>query len=225
MYYRLMDPLEAYVVTMFHARDVRGGLGCRDIFQAYFYYLYQFYPELAYRFLDIVPEYGTWGDLFKLCYISPHIMWRVAELVDAQLCADEEAVLEGRTPSLMAKWAPRENKKHGWIAKNFAIYISRNHHPSTHRNTCYRRRMAALNRALGTVEVLECERRWAEVEPKAVPSRARHIKRAAYMRHECGEKFTEFFQEQTTRAWAVDPCRYVPVMDILQQYREMPYVA
>jgi len=225
MYYMLMDPLEAYVVKMFQLRDVRGGLGRRDIFHGLFCYLYQFYPELAYRFLDIVPEYGTWGDLFNLCYISPHIMWRVAEIVDAQLHVDEEAVLEGRTPSLMGKWAPRENKKHGWIAKNLAAYISRNHPPSTHQNMCYRRRMAALNRVLGTVEVLECERRWSEVEPTAVPSKARHIKRNAYMRHECGEKFTEFFQEHTTRTWVSDPCRYVPVVDILQQYREMSNMA
>jgi hypothetical protein len=213
-----MDPLEAYAVYMFQVRDVRGGGGQRDTFYYLFSTLYQMYPGLAYRFLDIVPEYGTWGDLFKLCYISPYIMCRVAELVEAQLLQDEEAVSEGRTPSLMAKWAPRENKKHGWIAANLAAYISRGCPPTTHQNACYRRRMAALNRALGTVEVLECERRWGEVEPKSVPSRARHIKRDAYMRHECGEKFVEFFQGQTTRTWAPDPHRYTPVVDILHQF-------
>jgi hypothetical protein len=216
--YIVMYPLEAYVLMMFQNRDVRGGLGRRDVFYQQFYSLYQFYPGLAYIFLDIVPEYGTWGDVFRLCYISPYIMWRVSELVEAQLIADEEAVLEGRTPSLMAKWAPRENKAHGWIAKNLASYILRNQSPTTHQNASYRRRMAALNRALGTVEILECGRRWSEVEPKAVPSKARHIKRAAYMRHECGEKFTTFFQNQTTRSWVPDPHRYAPVLDILQQF-------
>jgi hypothetical protein len=217
-----MDPLEAYVVSMFQVRDVRGGLGRRDAFHYLFSYLYQYYPGLTYRLLDIVAEYGTWGDLFKLCYISPQIMQRVAEIVEVQLIADEEAVLEGRTPSLMAKWAPRENKAHGWIAKNLAAYISRASPPTTYQNVCYRRRMAALNRALATVEVLECARRWAEVEPKAVPSRARQIKGDAYMRHECKERFAAFYATQTTRLWALDPHRYTPVLDILQQYRELP---
>jgi len=214
----IMDPLEAYVVSMFQVRDVRGGEGRRDVFEYLFYQLYQYYPGLAYRLLDVVPEYGTWGDLFKLCYISPQIMGRVAELVEAQLITDEAAVYEGVTPSLMAKWAPRENKAHGWIAKNLAAYISRNVSPTTHNNASYRRRMAALNRALGTVEVLECERKWAEVKPEAVPSKARHIKRDAYMRHECGEKFAEFFREYTTRTWTPDPYRYAPVVDILLQF-------
>lgn len=214
----VMEPLEVYVLTMFQARDVRGGLGRRDVFYQMFYSLYQLHPDLSYRYLDIVPEYGTWGDLFKLCYISPHIMSRVLELVEAQLLADEEAVSEGRTPSLMAKWAPRENKAHGWIAKNLAAYLSRGSSQTTHHNACYRRRMAALNRALGTVEVLECGRRWSEIEPKAVPSKARHIKRLAYMRHHCSEKFTQFFQEQATRPWTPDPHRYTAVLDILQQY-------
>ena len=214
-----MDPLEVYVVRMFQTRDVRGGLGDRDSFYSLFHYLYQVYPGLAYRYLDIIPEYGTWKDVFMLSYISPMIMQRVAELVEAQLLEDEAAVLEGRTPSLMAKWAPRENKAHGWIAKNLAAYLSRAAPPTTHQNVSYRRRMASLNRALGTVEVLECERRWMDVEPKAVPSKARRIKGRAYMRHECREKFIAA-QGQATRTWASDPHRYTAVLDVLQQYYE-----
>jgi hypothetical protein len=204
---------------MFQARDVRGGAGNKDIFFHMYYFLCQLYPLLAYSLLRVVPEYGTWGDVFKIATMSPLMMAGVMELFEKQLLEDEQAVTEGRTPSLMAKWAPRENKSGAWVAKQLIAYIGRGSPPTTHLNAMYRRRLAALNHALGTVEVLECAGRWAELQPTAVPSRARRIKSAAYLRHECGDRFAAFYDAQATRTWAQDPHRYTPILDILEQNR------
>lgn len=183
------------IVMMFHARDIRGGKGERDLFQAMFEQLHTCHRELAEMLLELVPEYGSWFDVFNQAHTYTDFEECVFKLMDAQLKRDEKAVAEdasGARISLMAKWAPREGKKMWRLAKNYVCWAAKQAAAaagtpekkipkfSTLMST-YRRRLAALNAHLKTVETFECAGQWDKIEPRRVPARARRIKSAAYL--------------------------------------------
>lgn len=176
--------LEDAVLLAFQTRDVRGGKGERAVFQTLFQNLYTHHPSLATSLVDLVPEYGCWGDLITMSVQTPKLRDAALNVMEAQIYKDEAAVQLGKLAevSLVAKWAPREGNKHsvlaGELAKRMAhgLYLG----PGETRRT-YRQRVAALNRVIQTTEVLECANRWDEIDPRRVPARARTIKLAAYL--------------------------------------------
>ncbi len=175
------------VVMAFQARDVRGGKGERKLFRDLFAGLHAERPELALALLDLVPEYGSWDDLFHLAAEVPVLRAAIFTVAEKQLTADEAAVAEGEgTPSisLLAKWAPREGKQFSALATAFARFLARSAPAPLKQSQLmagYRKRLAPLNRYLQTVEVKECAQQWGSIDPKRVPARAREIKKAAYL--------------------------------------------
>ena len=197
------------VVMAFHARDVRGGKGERDLFRAMLRGVHEAKPSLAEALLDLVPEYGSWDDMFKLADDAPPLKPAVFAIAKAQLLADEAKLVSAADTSisLLAKWAPREGKEGAALAREFAHYLYGrdrlgNAEPlsASARGSCdkivkhsaamadYRRRLSKLNAHIKTVETFECARRWDEIEPARVPARARELKKAAYLNEKLGRK-------------------------------------
>jgi hypothetical protein len=176
------------IVMAFHARDVRGGKGERRIFYEMLRAVHEVNPSLAESVLSLVPEYGSWGDIFTLATKIPGLKKAVLNEAGMQLTVDEIKVdLSGNAPiSLVAKWAPREGKGGDVLARDFAHHLFSTPTPGKgvkHSSimTAYRKRLAKLNAYLKTVETYECAGRWDEIEPKRVPARARELKKAAYL--------------------------------------------
>lgn len=208
------------VVMAFQARDIRGGKGERQLFYDMMQAVHEAKPGLAASLLSLVPEYGSWGDMFTLAEKVEGLRPAVLKEAKTQLEADE-ALLQnslGASISLLAKWAPREGKAGSALAREFANLLCTDAKGAKkHSGTMasYRKRLAALNRHLKTVETYECAGRWDEIEPARVPARAREIKKAAYLneklhggrrgtdpelrkphdakRMDCREHFQEFF--------------------------------
>ena len=183
-------------VLPFQIRDIRGGKGERAIFETLFSALAIRHADLAGALLSLVPEYGTWGDLFTLYDRCPTLQLAIFNIVALQLEKDEDALATGDVASisLLAKWAPREGNRRDKMAGAFAKYLWIKPKARTFAASplaSYRKRMSALNRAIKTVEVLECANRWDEIEPKRVPGRARENKRAAYLNEKLGKKGDE----------------------------------
>jgi hypothetical protein len=182
----------------FHARDVRGGKGERDLFRAMLRGIHEAKPSLVEAVLDLVPEYGSWDDMFKIAADAPALRPAAFAAAKAQLLADEAklatAATEATDPtvsiSLLAKWAPREGKEGAALARDFAHYLFGAGSPLKHSAAmaAYRRRLSKLNAHLKTVETFECARRWDEIEPARVPARARELKKAAYLNELLGRK-------------------------------------
>jgi hypothetical protein len=193
-------------VMLFQTRDIRGGKGERALFHILFQSLLTRYPTLAESLLSLIPEYGSWKDVFVLFRTAPTLSQAIFRLVLKQLETDEAAAANGEPISLMAKWAPRERKAGEAEARRLARMIE----PTGNACARYRKRMANLNRILQTVETYECADRWDEIVPKHVPARARELKMAAYLnersrkdhtlrkpsdekRMACREHFRDFF--------------------------------
>lgn len=213
------------VTMMFLARDVRGGKGEREVFYTLFRALFHWNKELARAVMSLIPEYGCWRDVFYLSHQYSHMRDHLLNLAAKQFLKDEEELAKASEEykpklSLVAKWAPREGKHYGGIAKEFARRIIMYTEDTTKMKhsqimCIYRNRLSRLNKYLKTVEVLECANRWDEIEPAHVPGRARELKKKAYFnelvkskpgfpqqtlryptnekRMACRKKFQEFF--------------------------------
>lgn len=201
------------VLLAFQSRDIRGGKGERAVFQTLFQNIVRHHPMLAENLVDLVPEYGSWRDVFTLATQTPILRDTIFKVVTDQLRKDEATAVATRvTPStreatsiasltapvensastsLLAKWAPREGNSQDLLAKALAAYIwakDPDGRTGNGANASYRKRLAALNRFIQTTEVYECSNRWDEIDPKRVPARAREIKMAAYLNEKVQSK-------------------------------------
>ncbi len=170
---------DAYVMA-FHTRNVRGGKGERMLFHKLLTDLWFHRPDLTRAVVPLVPEYGTWKDLFVLAEGAPEEFRElVLNLTAKQLYADAE-VEEGKSISLCAKWAPREDKR-----RDLAVALAAKMFPHISsypkRLRAYRKLVSALNKRLATVETMMCDGRWADIKPAAVPGRAGKIYAKAFL--------------------------------------------
>jgi hypothetical protein len=204
---------------LFQNRDVRGGKGERASTALMWEYMLEHHKEDALKMLTLLPEYGSWRDLFHLTTCVPAVVPVVLDLVEKQLAKDLDDAAQGKPISLLAKWIPREDRQSDLaklIAKRLFPYEVR---PSSRMKT-YRQKISALNRALKTTEIAMCSHDWASIEPARVPGRCLqkhmkallnepgnkknmvHVRRANNLRHpededrmECRAHFQQFFKD------------------------------
>ena len=231
-HYPLKMPTEDEVVRAFQGRDVRRN-GQRDPFYAFM----AANPEIAHYLLPLVPEYGSWDDMFTLASQQPHLKRAIFQLAARQIVTDEMNL--GKKPlSQIGKWAPREGKAFGHLAKEFARYLVRPVAPNVNHSqimASYRKRMARLNAALKTVEVYECAGRWDEIDPSSVPVSAFNTKLAAYLnedynlelrepenvkRMKCRENFLNFLHKEKPAAKKIPADRYDLVREVYREWEQ-----
>ncbi len=178
-----LEALEDAFVMAFHTRNVRGGKGERALFHDMLKTLWSRKQGVTEDVLRLVPEYGTWKDLFELavpsCNGPVNFRRHVIDLAVTQLLADE-ATEEGKSISLCAKWAPREDK-HGDLASMMAAALFPGVCSYPGRMKCYRKLVAGLNKRLATVETLMCGDAWADIKPGSVPGRAGKVYAKAFL--------------------------------------------
>lgn len=173
-----LDLVDAFVMA-FHSRNVRGGKGERDIFQALYTGLLAAHPALALDLLDLVPHYGSWRDLFDML-LSDSVRDRIFEIVRTQLKVDQEAAA-GSSISLLAKWMPREGSAKDALAKRLAAHLFPEAVAVGSARKQYRQLIAGLNRRLDTVETHMCAGDWATIKPAGVPGRAGKLYARAFL--------------------------------------------
>jgi len=115
----LAESVDDTVVLAFQTRDIRGGKGERELFRQLMRIILKARPELSHLITDLltegckrpvadllklIPEYGRWDDVWSLVGISPAVDAAIDETVLEQFHLDQES----QSPSLLAKWLPRE---------------------------------------------------------------------------------------------------------------------
>ena len=218
--------IECLMVLAFQTRDIRGGKGERDASKHIFEALVENPAtcQVTLDLLDLVPEYGCWQDLFKL---PRECLPRVKQIVVKQFYNDEAAIAAynaakanevagwgGEEPSqkppqkpkvsLLAKWLPREGQP-GVIDMVCALVPGTMMHGTRMKH--YRRRVAAVNKFLQTVEVQMCAKDWEEIVPGCVPGRAvkKYVK--AFLNEKATTKKGERAPPKGTLRHPDDPAR------------------
>lgn len=171
----LDESVENTLVLAFQTRDIRGGEGERQLFRDLMRIILKARPELSWT-LRLIPEYGRWDDVWIFMGISPEVNQAIDEVVLEQFQLDQES----ESPSLLAKWLPREGSNKSNLAPHFANLLFPLT-PTTQRLRVYRKTLAYLNNRIRTTEVKMCARQWSSIIPDSVPSQLLKRNKLAFL--------------------------------------------
>jgi len=197
---------------------------------------YEYDRGLVARLLPLIPEFGYWKDIFYLSATLPHLLGMTLQLCAMQLAEDEHRVELGHKPSLMAKYIPKQNKKYKVFANSFAKHLYPEIDCYSLRMAKMRKRISALNKHTGAVEVKMCANEWGSIDPSTVAVGARKKYELAFLnttkegvprsfieeRETCRSRFAEFLNR--TRAFkepielTTSSDEYLPVRQEVQYW-------
>lgn len=167
-----------------YQRDIENGKGERDIFYYIVFNLWQYFPVEVHALLSaILPtNHACWKDVLlmieKLDKEYNDVKWASAlenSLVNIFIEAlknDMNAIAHGNKPSLASKWAPRQQTHFDNLAKVFAGNLFPEIAETPSRMKAYRKFLSAATKEMNTVESIMCDRKWNNINPGVIPSKA-----------------------------------------------------
>ena len=165
-------------------RDIKEGMGERDSYRKFLYYLCEIEPDLAEVFIEEVDlaEYGRWDDyIYLYSYLSKgSLRDTIVEKLKKQLNEDVVNLMQGKPISLLAKWMPSEkasSKSTRKLAKIFAKEFNLSLQD-------YRKTLSSLRKHLNIVEVKMSANKWDKIEYEKVTSGANLRYNTAFYRHD-----------------------------------------
>ena len=167
--------------TLFFARDVRGGLGERRVFRTILKWLAINEPQSIEKNILHIAEYGRFDDLLAL--MGTPCEDKALRYIKRQLGSDCDALVSGRSVSLLAKWLPSvnaSNKDTVRQAKRIARAMDMN-------DAQYRKMLSALREKISIIENNLREKNYT-FDYSRQPSRAMFKYRKAFMRND-GERY------------------------------------
>ena len=195
---------------LFYTRDIRGGLGERNIFRLLLSIYASQCKDQTKKLLKYIPEYGRYDDL--LCLLSSEVEDDVIELIQSQLESDIENKKNGRPISLLAKWMPSINTSNK-EARQKALYLAKKLNMS---NKEYRQTLSFLRKNM-IVETNLCEKDYSFDYAK-VPSSAmlKYVK--AFNRND-EERFKEYLTNVNTGKVKMN----TEVLDVVNFVKRLTY--
>jgi hypothetical protein len=186
-----------------YTRDVISGKGEYALAYMMVHIWYKHFPELAQFALQCMVDlpsmhpYGSWKDIkyfCKYCESDSELVAFAVTLLNNQLRKDYAQLLLHREwdISLAAKWAPREKSAFGWLYQFCATEYFPNIMQTANTDEkktkallkCkmeYRKVLSQLNRHIDTVQIKQCEKRWAEIRFDKVTSVSLTKQRKAFL--------------------------------------------
>lgn len=164
---------------LFYFRDVRGGQGERRMFRVILSHLIKTDPDVAFKIMKLIPEYGRWDDLYV--YADTSLEKHMFSLMAEQLFQDVKAYQNDQPISLLAKWMKSE-RTHGKV--NYLGLKTRNALTLTSKE--YRKLLSALRKYIDIVERKMSAKEWDEINFEKVPSQAMFKYSRAFARQSDG---------------------------------------
>ena len=178
--------------TLFFARDVRGGLGERRVFRICLNWLAENHPASVQKNLTHVAEYGRWDDLLAL--VGTACERDAFAVIKTQLTADQVALEQNGSVSLLAKWLPSVNASNGQTiqnAKRLARYLEMD-------DRTYRKTLVKLREQIRIIENNLREKDYT-FDYNKQPSKAMFKYRKAFQRND-SERYAQFMEKVSTGA-------------------------
>ena len=198
------------VRTLFYGRDIREGLGEREIFRILMRYAAKYHPESLKANLDLVGVYGRYDDLYSLIGTSLESdMWKA---MSTQFEEDKRNLAEGNAISLLAKWiktpdaSSKKTRRLGILTAQklgYSVYD-------------FKRILRSMRKHLDVVERKMSAGQWDQITYSAVPSRAMMIYRSAFYRHD-EQRFDAFIQKAINGEEKINSGTLYPY-DIVEKY-------
>lgn len=134
---------------LFYLRDIRQGLGERDVFRNILRHLLKKEKNKNFeKILALIPEYGRWDDL--LCGIFTAAEAQVVKIIKNRMKKDMKALREENYQeiSLMAKWMPKKDTS----SKETRIHAARLIKQLKMNEAKYRKNLVELRKAIWIIE-------------------------------------------------------------------------
>ena len=162
---------------LFYTRDIREGLGERNIFRIILGRLAFEHKDSIIKNMEHIAEYGRYDDLLVL--LGTPCEKEMIEFISKQLQADIEAMENGQPVSLLGKWLPSVNASNKETIKQANI-IS---HKLNMSKAEYRKTLSKLRSAIKIIENNLRERNYT-FDYSKIPSKALFRYRQAYIRND-----------------------------------------
>lgn len=180
---------------LFYARDIREGLGERDLPKKIFNWLARNHKDDIEINLDLISEYGRWDDLYAFAGTP---LERVAfEKMKTQFDEDLKNLKEGKNISLLGKWLKSQNTS-SVESKRLARLTAKYFYPEIEdfnsRAAKYRKDVSKLRAKIEIVESQMSAKKWNEIKYDHVPSRAATLYRDAFTNHD-GERYKQYLKD------------------------------
>lgn len=171
---------------LFYARDVRGGLGERQVFRTVLRWLSENRPETVKKNIEYIAEFGRWDDLLILLDTSCEA--EMLACIRTQLEKDLVGLQNDGEISLLGKWLPSVNASNPETirqAKRIAGKLG-------YSDAAYRKMLSALR---AKIRILENNLREKDYtfDYEKQPSKAMFKYRKAFYRND-GERYGEFIR-------------------------------
>lgn len=181
---------------LFYIRDIREGMGERQLFRTLISYVATTWPQSAKKNVHLIAKYGRWDDL--LCLLDTPAKKTAVQVIQNQLYEDLNAVRERETGnknapvSLFGKWMPSSNTSSKSTRRYAKILMEKlNMNERT-----YRKMLAKLRaNCCVTVKYLS-DQKVDKINYEAVPAGAMLKYRCAFARND-QERFEDYILEVT----------------------------
>lgn len=182
------------------ARDVRGGAGERQTFRTLLKGLvHRLSINEVSRVLAKIPELGRWDDLFEFIGINDKVDFVITDMVVTGLTNRDR---------LLAKWMPREGKKHfKFFLKGFDITARE-----------YRKTIVGLS---DTVEQKMCAKQWDQIDFGKIPSIAAKNYSRAFKRN-APDEYQEYIDGLTAGTEKINASAIFPY-DVIKSLNTNPH--
>ena len=185
---------ELAMKLLFHLRDIRGGMGERNLFRTLLRHVSFTWPESARKNVLYIAEFGRWDDV--LCLLGTPAGKQAVQVIRDQLAKDEaalkrrEAGEEDAHISLLAKWLPSDNTSSPRTRKTAKRLIS----ALGMEQKEYRRLVTALRARIGLTECQLTRKHPEKINYEAVPSQAM-LKYRNVFEQKDHVRFTEYLDD------------------------------
>ena len=177
---------ELAMKLLFYIRDIRGGLGERDMFRTLIRHVAKCWKESARKNVYLIAEYGRWDDL--LCLFGTASQKEAVRVIKEQLDQDLEALArreKGETDapiSLLAKWLPSDNASSPRTRGQARVVMK----ALCMDQRTYRRTLTKLRANIGLTERYLTLRTPEKISYEAVPADAMLKYRVAFEKRDAG---------------------------------------
>ena len=150
------DPLIATKI-LFYARDIREGLGEREVFRYILNYAAKAYPHLIINNIDLIGVFGRYDDLYAL--IDTPLEDKMWEVMKNQFEEDLRNMGAGNAVSLLGRWVKTADASTA-NTRELGILTARKLGYSVYN---YKRNYRALRKYIGVIEGLMCTGQWDKI--------------------------------------------------------------
>lgn len=143
---------------LFMLRDIKGGLGERELFRKTLLDLENTDPKLIIKILGLIPKYGRWDDL--MIFQNPKVQFQAIRII-------ARGLKNPKTKGLVSKWLPRKPKNQ---TERVLLTRLRSFLKLTPKQ--FRQLLVSNCKEAEVVEQNMCAKQWDKITYKLVPSSA-----------------------------------------------------